>query len=43
MIFKFFFNCYLVFALQEKSEVELELKLLEALEIYPPVKLGGIL
>ncbi|XP_027095784.1 uncharacterized protein [Coffea arabica] len=27
---------------QEKSEVELELKLLEALEIYPPAKLRGM-
>ncbi|XP_022852173.1 uncharacterized protein LOC111373823 [Olea europaea var. sylvestris] len=27
---------------EEKSEVELELKLLEALEIYPPAKLRGI-
>ncbi|KAL3511056.1 hypothetical protein ACH5RR_030457 [Cinchona calisaya] len=27
---------------KEKSEVELELKLLEALEIYPPAKLQGI-
>ncbi|XP_021998355.1 uncharacterized protein LOC110895355 isoform X2 [Helianthus annuus] len=27
---------------KEQSQVELELKLLEALEIYPPVKLRGI-
>ncbi|XP_076907520.1 uncharacterized protein LOC143564001 [Bidens hawaiensis] len=27
---------------KEQSQVELELKLLEALEIYPPVKLQGI-
>ncbi|CAI9775200.1 unnamed protein product [Fraxinus pennsylvanica] len=27
---------------KEKSEVELELRLLEALEIYPPAKLRGI-
>ncbi|CAI9096473.1 OLC1v1032635C6 [Oldenlandia corymbosa var. corymbosa] len=27
---------------KDNSDVELELKLLEALEIYPPVKLGGV-
>lgn len=47
-MFVFLFNFrrvvyFLEFCQQEHSQVELELRVLEALEIYPPFKLQGLL